>query len=118
MKTALTTQSKSMASILAAGFFALGFAAIGNTPQAAESSQGLQEIVAYGDLNLDSEQGAKVLYSRLRHAAQDVCAPFEGRELTQKQEWRDCYDKALATAVVKVNKTMVTALHHSESPKG
>jgi UrcA family protein len=118
MKTALKTQSKSMASILAAGLFALGFAAIGSTSQAAESSQGLQEVVRYGDLNLDSEQGAKVLYSRLRHAAQHVCAPFEGRDLTQKQVWATCYDQALATAVVKVNKTMVTAVHNSESPKG
>jgi UrcA family protein len=119
MKTTLKTPSKSMASILVASFFAVGFAALGSgRVQAAEPQEGLKETVAYGDLNLDSEQGAKVLYSRLRRAAQHVCAPLEGRDLTQRQLWESCYDNALASAVVRVNKTMVTALHNNQPPKG
>jgi hypothetical protein len=59
MNTSIKTQSKLTASILATSFFALGCAAIG--AQAAEPSQSLTKTVAYGDLNLDSDQGAKVL---------------------------------------------------------
>ena len=119
MNTSIKTQSKLTASILAASFFALGCAAIG--AQAAESSQSLTKNVAYGDLNLDSDQGTKVLYARLRNAARYVCSPLEGRDLSQKNLWRACFDNALASAVVQINKTSVTALHNqtvNHSTKG
>lgn len=114
MKTSLNTRSKSTISLLAAGFVALGFATIGGNVHAAEPQQALTRVVAYGDLNLDSEQGAKVLYARLRQAAQSVCVPFEGRDLNQKSQWRSCYGNALGSAVVRVNKVSVTALHNQD----
>jgi UrcA family protein len=120
MKTAIKTQSKSMASILAAGAFILGCVAIGGA-QAAEAPQSLTQVIAYGDLNLDSDQGAKVLYSRLRHAARNVCLPLEGRDLVQKNLWQSCFDNAVASAVVQINRSSVTALHNqivNHSTKG
>jgi UrcA family protein len=109
--TAIKTQSTPVLSILAAGFLALGCAAMGGRVQAAEAPQYDTSIVAFGDLNLDSEQGVKVLYARLRNGAEDVCSSFEGRDLFFKKIWQSCFDKAVATAVVQVNRSSLTTLH-------
>ncbi len=112
MKTAIKTRSQSMAFISAASLVALGCAAIDSTAQAADAQQPLTRTVAYGDLNLDSEQGAKVLYARLRHAAEDVCFPLDSRDLAQKTAWQRCFNHAVASAVAQVNRATVTALHN------
>jgi UrcA family protein len=112
MRTTIKTQSISAASILAAGFIALSGAVTVVPAQAAEAPQSYTTIVSYGDLNLDSEQGAKVLYGRLRHAAEIVCFSLEGRDLLLKRIWQGCLDEAVASAVVQVNKARVTALHN------
>lgn len=112
MKTSNRIQSKSAAPIFAATLFALVCTVTGGMTQAAEQSQSLTRIVAYGDLNLESTQGAQVLYSRLRTAARSVCAPLEGRDLRQQSQWHNCFDHAVDSAVTEVNKTTVSALHN------
>jgi UrcA family protein len=112
MKTAIKTQSMFTASVVAAGFLAFGGAAMGGRVQAAEPTQSYTTIVSYGDLNLESEQGAKVLYARIRGAAVSVCSSLDGRGLTEKKFWQGCFDNAVASAVVQVNRTRVTALHN------
>ena len=109
MKTAIKTQSVSIASICAASFSG---AVIGNKAQATQPPQADTVIVGYGDLNLDTEQGAKVLYARLRGAARTVCAAFEDRDFKRMTLWKSCFDKAVASAVVQINKSTVTALHN------
>jgi UrcA family protein len=112
MKTSTKIQSKSTAAILAAGLLALAGIAGGGMAQADEPSQSLTKIVAYGDLNLESPQGAQVLYSRLRNAARSVCTPLEGRDLVQLHSWQTCFNHAVDSAVVEVNKALVSALHN------
>ncbi len=104
MKTPIKT------SVLAAGVFALVCAASGGGALAAEP-QPLTKIVHYGDLNLDSEQGAKALYARLRSAARQVCSPLESINLTQQTKWKACFNNAISNAVGEVDKTMVSAVH-------
>jgi UrcA family protein len=111
MKTAIKSHSDSTVPLLAAGLFALISAANGGGAQAAEPSQPLTKVVTYGDLNLNSEQGAKVLYARLRGAAKNVCSPLENRQLIYRSLWQTCVDNAVANAVGQVNKTTVSALH-------
>jgi hypothetical protein len=41
-----------------------------------------------------------------------VCFPLDGRNFTEKKLWQGCFDKAVASAVVQVNKARVTALHN------
>jgi UrcA family protein len=112
MKTAIKTQSMFAASVVAATFFAFGGASVSGKAQAAEPAPSYTSIVSYGDLNLDSEQGAKVLYARIRSAAGSVCSSLEGRNLTERKFWQGCFDKAVAGAVGQVNNTRVTALHN------
>ena len=74
--------------------------------------------VSYADLNVDTQQGAKVLYARLRQAAQVVCSAPNSRDLRFKSEWQRCYDSALSSAVGQVNKIAVTQLYQaSVAPK-
>ena len=82
------------------------------TARATEAPQYDRTIVGYGDLNLDSQQGARVLYARLRNGAEDVCSSFEGRDLFFKKLWQTCFDQAVAAAVVRVNKPGLTTLHN------
>lgn len=66
--------------------------------------------VNYRDLNLSTIEGATTLYQRLQGAARSVCdGPVGG--LHAYQEWRSCYDAAIADAVAKVNSPLLTALH-------
>jgi UrcA family protein len=110
-ETTIKTQSISAASILAAGFLILGCLAMDGSVQAAEQQYD-RAIVAYGDLNLDSEQGAKALYARLRNGAEDVCSSLEGRDLAFKKLWQSCFDSAVASAVAQINRTGLTTLHN------
>jgi UrcA family protein len=120
MKTEIRTQSKSIASIVAASLVAIGWVATAGVAHAAEGVEPLTRTVAYGDLNLDTEAGARVLYSRLRIAANGVCSPLAGRNLSLRSRWQACYDNAMASAVAQVNHTAVTVLYAStlgHSPK-
>jgi UrcA family protein len=114
MSPDLTIKSQviSMASILAACFTVFAGAAMGGRAQAAEAPRYDTAIVAYGDLNLDSQQGTKALYARLRNSAEDVCSSLDGHNLFLKKLWQSCFDQAVAAAVVRVNRPGLTTLHN------
>lgn len=67
--------------------------------------------VNFDELDLTTAQGAGKLYARLRFAARQVCAPLDGRELTRRNAFKECYSEALENAVKQVNVSAVTALH-------
>jgi UrcA family protein len=110
--TTIKSQGISLASILAASFIVVGAAAMGGSAQAAEALRYDKAIVAYGDLNLESRQGTKVLYARLRNGAEEVCSSIDGRNLFLKKLWQTCFDQAVAAAVVQVNRSSLTTLHN------
>src|SRR5579871_2380748 len=114
MQTSIKAHSRSTTSILLVGFAAaLACVAHGRTV-VAQPAQPLTKRVAFGDLNLDSDQGAKVLYARLRQAAQYVCAPWEdSRDLQRRATWRRCVENSLSDAVQRINKPQLTSLHNS-----
>ncbi len=72
--------------------------------------------MSYADLNLNTAAGARVLLSRLKTAAAEVCAPFQVRDLRQNLLWHACYAQALAEGVRQVNHPMVTVLYHASVP--
>lgn len=83
---------------------------MGLTAQA-NDSESLTKIVSYADLNLDSAAGAKVLYMRLRAAAQTVCHPLEGRAIREVSNYNACFEHALTAAVASINKPALSALY-------
>lgn len=75
----------------------------------------LRMDVSYSDLNLDSAAGVKVLYSRLRSAARHVCVPFDdGQQRAINFHFHACFKNALDSAVAKINKPTLTAMHARE----
>jgi UrcA family protein len=89
-------------------------ACITGSPRAdAQSAEPLTQTVSFRDLDLTSEQGARILYVRLQHAAREVCTPFESLDLTRRRTWQSCVDNALGTAVTQLNNPLVAALHNT-----
>jgi UrcA family protein len=114
MTATIKSQSHSIISVIAASLITLSWAACSAQARAAGETVVGVEKVSYGDLNLATEAGAKVLYRRLRRAADQVCTSSGRGSLDAgiKAAWRACYDKAMNSAVASVNKPMVTALHN------
>jgi len=111
MTNAIKNQSQAIASILATAIVAFAGVSKGGAAMAAEPVT-YSKRVTYGDLNLESAEGASVLYARLRRAAREVCSSLDGRELTLRSAWETCVNDALNSAVTQVNKPTVTALHN------
>jgi UrcA family protein len=77
---------------------------------AAEPAGSHSVTVNYRDLNLSTIQGATALYQRLTRAARSVCdGPETG--VHAYQEWKSCYQAAMADAVAKVNSPLLTTLY-------
>jgi UrcA family protein len=110
MKTTIKSCLQSTASVVAT--VVLVCAAITGTALADQPGEALTRSVTYGDLDLESGQGAKELYGRLRSAAQEVCSPLENTDPTHQKLWQNCVDSALVSAVSKINKPLVSALQH------
>jgi UrcA family protein len=89
------------------------------TTAMADQSDGepLTKVVSYGELNLNSESGARTLYGRLQMAARQVCAPFDGGTIRQRTNWRECFDQAIARSVKEVDQPVLTAYHLSRTGK-
>lgn len=67
--------------------------------------------VKYADLNLASPSGARVLYERIRAAAQGACSYFWFK--TDADEAR-CVNSAITNAVTKVDQPALTAVYNAK----
>ena len=70
--------------------------------------------VSYADLNLESEEGVRVLYRRLQHASREVCSP-KSLKITLSPfvnyQASGCYRHTLSDAVDKVDNEDLTRIH-------
>jgi UrcA family protein len=78
----------------------------------------VQIKVTYSDLDLSTTTGAQTLYRRIKGAAYQACKSY-GRfsMLTSRSAWRRCYDSAVASAVLQVDRPSLTALHKEGSAR-
>ena len=83
-----------------------GIASGGSLVSAADTSS-ISFSVKYADLNVTSPSGARVLYERIRAAAQAGCSYY--LFATEEDEAR-CVHDAIANAVTKVNQPALTAV--------
>lgn len=95
-----------------AGSFGLALVAHAGDARTAGAAKYDDVVVRYSDLNLNSTEGARVLYARLSAAADQACgrAP-DGRELRASLQYKACFDRTLEKAVGKVGNPGVQALH-------
>jgi len=76
--------------------------------------------VSYADLNLESEEGVRVLYRRLKRASKALCSsapPMTAGSLPEYYQThnvrgdRQCYREALFNAVDKIDNEDLTRIH-------
>ena len=68
--------------------------------------------VRYEDLNLASQEGARILYGRISTAARKVCGPsFVLWYPGVSRAWQKCYQATVDHAVKQVNSPALTALY-------
>jgi UrcA family protein len=68
------------------------------------------KTVRFSDLDITKSDGAKVLYSRIRAAARDVCELSTGTDPILRGATKACIEKAVDKAVKDVNAPMLTYL--------
>jgi UrcA family protein len=88
-----------------------------NTARADESVDTLpHKVVSFKDLNLDTPEGAAVLYRRITSAANEVCGNPNRYDLSQ---WKlqICVKDAVARAITQVNRPMLTSLYNEKTGK-
>jgi UrcA family protein len=74
--------------------------------------------VRYGDLDLSTDKGTRVLYRRLSGAANLVCPRVDNRDLTQATLAAQCRSDAIAKAVKKVNNAHLAEIASSRTHAG
>jgi UrcA family protein len=81
------------------------------------SASGVQRsyIVRFPELDLAKIEGVATLYNRLRSAAYLVCQPGENEWSSDPRPDRACINKAIADAVAKVNRPLLTQYHQLRS---
>ncbi len=74
--------------------------------------------VSYADLNLENEEGVRVLYQRLQHASKEVCGVASLKiprailaKNARRRAVRRCYLKTLSNAVDKFDNEDLTRVH-------
>ena len=71
--------------------------------------------VSFSDLDMKNPMAQKVLYRRLKLAANEVCGPVsvhQAGSFSDAREGRQCYRQALDKAVSELNMPAIKALHH------
>jgi len=72
--------------------------------------------VSYSDLNIDSIEGARVLYSRLQRATRQACNVQSLKvvgSVRAHAKTLQCYEEALKSAVQRVDSDTLTSIHNS-----
>ncbi len=75
-------------------------------------------VVAYGDLDLGTENGVQALYNRIAAAASRVCPPQDGRDLKRFFAFKSCREAAIARAVSEIKSPQLAALRDEHAKRG
>ncbi len=92
----------------------LGGPAVVSAHTPSNFAEGPKTTVSYADLNLESEEGVRVLYRRLQLASREVCSPKAQKNIRSpyvNYESRACYRHTLSNAVDKFDNEDLTRVH-------
>ena len=70
-----------------------------------------QVIIHFADLDLDGFAGVAALYSRLQHAARQVCSPLESKLPERAGAYKRCTADAMSRAVTQVDQPALSAYY-------
>jgi len=96
--------------MLACGLLGAVASSLPVLPAVADSFDAPQVTVKYEDLNISNPQGVATLYSRIRNAAKDVCSQYDHSGIDGAIRRNACMDRAIISAVTKVNSSAVYAV--------
>ena len=72
--------------------------------------------VSYSDVAFGNTAGAADVYRKLKNAARKVCGVTLGSQaLEMRVAARECFDEALAEAVLKIDRPTLSAVHAANS---
>ena len=96
-----------------------GSAAVGTPWTSAQASEPPPpaKTVKFADLDIQTVEGAKVLYQRIRVAAARVCREV-ARDPVMREGAQGCIDEAIDKAVKKVDAPHLTALRFGNGNNG
>jgi len=86
-------------------------AVLADTPSYIEDAKA---TVSYADLNLENEEGVRVLYQRLQYASTEVCSVASrliALSIGYVQGTQRCYRETLSNAVDKFDNEDLTRVH-------
>jgi UrcA family protein len=96
---------KNLITLIAAAGMALSLSSLA---QADSAVSGRLETVQFADLDLNQNPAA--LYSRIKHAAANVCSSLDStRSVSMKQVYANCMQLAVNDAVAQVHQPAFTA---------
>ena len=77
-------------------------------------SQGAAEVhVRTADLDLTQDPGARVMWGRIKEAAQDICGPAPVmQDLDEQRPYQECLTTTEARAVQRLGSTRVAEVSH------
>jgi UrcA family protein len=79
-----------------------------------------RSIVHYGDLNIDTEQDAKIMLWRIERAAKKACgghATFSSYTGSLDRTFEECRERAIQRAVKQLGAPMVTRIYSEARPR-
>jgi UrcA family protein len=113
MNTRITIATRSLTVYLAVTL-AFGAVAASAGDLSTDPGAGLVQrkyVVRFAELDLSKIAGVATLYSRIRNAAHIVCEPGEDAWSPSLSPDRPCIAKAIAAAVAKINRPLLTQYH-------
>jgi UrcA family protein len=81
-------------------------------PPTASGNSPPSRVVHYADLDLSNDEGARILYRRIKEAAWQVCR--DAADVPSSIPSAKCQRAAVEAAVEKVNRPALTALHSGD----
>jgi UrcA family protein len=106
------TTSTGLRSLIATAIFGALASSFSAVSAADASSKPINVNVKSADLNISSPAGARVLYSRIRAAAENACSYYWfDRDADQVR----CVHDAIANAVTKVNRPALSAVYNEKN---
>jgi UrcA family protein len=79
-----------------------------------------RSVVYYGDLNIDTEQGAKIMLQRIERAATKACgghATISSYTPTLDPTFEECRREAIQRTVKQLGAPMVTRIYSEAKPR-
>lgn len=94
------------------GFVILAVGALATGSAVAAPLQSQKTVsVRYAPAALESPDGAQRLYRRIQAAAREACSDSDPRDLVHYFMFKGCYQRAVDSAVQKVDASTLTAVH-------